>query len=80
MARVLLVVLAMAGLSGCLRNRIDLCAMVPPHPECTFLDAGVIRPDAPTDAADAPVDALGDAPVGDAPVEDASADAGSDAP
>jgi hypothetical protein len=37
---------------GCLRTRIDLCAQVPPHPECAYLDAGRDAPgtDAPADA------------------------------
>ncbi len=76
---VLLLSTLLLSTGGCLRNRIDLCAMVPPHPECAFLDAG--RADAPTDAAptDAgPTDAPADAPATDAPVE--TPDAPPDAP
>jgi hypothetical protein len=75
--RPLLVLLALAApmLGGCLRTRVDLCAQVPPHPECAYLDAGRDAPptDAPpSDAApdDGSVDAA-DAPVEDAPAEDA---------
>jgi hypothetical protein len=65
---VVLAVLA-APSAGCLRRRYDLCAEIPPHPECPFdgavsadaaLDAGVPDDAPPSDAARG--DAAGDAP------------------
>ena len=58
--RILLLLLVGALASGCLRQRFDLCAQNPPHPEC-LLDAGPIDAaiDANRDAAfDAAVDAV----------------------
>jgi hypothetical protein len=38
--RALGLALLLAAAPGCLRNRIDRCAEIPPHPECAPLDAG----------------------------------------
>lgn len=84
MRRVLLLLLGLA-LGGCLRNRIDVCANPPYHPECWILDAGITVDapvDAVTDAADAPTADAADAPVDDAPVDapDDAPTGGADAP
>lgn len=72
------VFLVALALTGCLRTRVDLCAQVPPHPECAILDAGRDAPvtDAPADGpvaddapADAGVDGAVDAGPADAPAE-----------
>jgi len=73
--RILLLLLVGALASGCLRQRFDLCAQNPPHPEC-LLDAGPIDAaiDANRDAAfDAAVDAVIVADAFTVPDEDAFA-------
>lgn len=60
MLRALAFVVVIGALaSGCLRTKFDLCAQLPPDPNCAYLDggadAGVVPSDAGTDAAaDAP--------------------------
>jgi hypothetical protein len=53
-ALVVAVVIGMLA-SGCLRNKFDLCAQLPPDPNCAYLDAST---DASADAGlDASIDA-----------------------
>ncbi|GAB4199226.1 MAG: hypothetical protein OHK0013_09160 [Sandaracinaceae bacterium] len=74
-ATALLAILVTTSASaGCLRRRYDLCAEVPPHPECP-LD-GAVAGDAAPDAGP-----IADAPTSDAPTSDAAPDAAAlDAP
>lgn len=67
----LLVILGPLGLGGCLRTRVDLCAQVPPHVECAYLDAGRDSP-----AADIPGDAPMDEPGLDSGIDAGALDAG----